>query len=86
MTFKDFFEREKHVALHAQSLRFRIAKYTVIAAIAAGVYFWKGLDAVGLLFLVLTIMALAVHFFFRWKTEAWTKPWGLYKRIRLNGE
>ena len=26
--------------------------------------------------LVLLTVGLAVHFFYRWKTRAWTRPWG----------
>ncbi len=53
MTFKEFYRREKCIALHAQSRRFRIVKYCVLLAVAVGVYVWKGLAATGLLFLLL---------------------------------
>ena len=86
MTFKDFYRREKHVALHAQSWRFRVVKYLVIVAIAAAIYVWKGLGTVGLLFLFLASVGVCVHFFFRYKTHAWTESWGPYKRIPLDGE
>ena len=86
MTLKDFYRKEKYIALHAQSRRFRIVKYSVLLVVAVGVYAWLGLGAVGLLFLLLFLVGICLHFFFRWKTEAWTKSWGLYKRIPFEGE
>lgn len=86
MTFKDFYRKEKYIALHAQSRRFRIVKYSVLLVVGAGVYAWIGLGAAGLLFLLLFLAGIGLHFFFRWKTEAWTKSWRLYKRIPFEGE
>lgn len=86
MTLKEFYRKEKFIALHAQSRRFRIVKYSVLLAVAAGVYAWKGWGAAGLLLLLLSIAGISLHFFLRWKTEAWTKSWGLYKRIPFEGE
>lgn len=86
MTFKEFYRKEKYIALHAQSRRFRIVKYCVLLAVAVGVYVWKGWAATGLLFFLLFATGICLHFFFRWKTEAWTKSWGLYKRIPFEGE
>jgi hypothetical protein len=83
MTFKEFWRREKFVALHAQTVRFRIVKYIVILALLGGVYVWRGVGMVGILFAAMFVFAIALHFFFRWKTEAWTKSWGPYKYIPL---
>jgi hypothetical protein len=86
MTLKEFYRKEKYIALHAQSSRFRIVKYSVLLVVAVGAYVWKGLAATGYSLLLLFLAAIAVHFFFRWKTEAWTKSWGPYKRIHFEGE
>lgn len=86
MTLKEFYRKEKYIALHGQSRRFRIVKYSVLLVAALGVYAWKGWETVGLLFFLLFLASICVHFFFRWKTEAWTKSWGLYKRIPYEGE
>ena len=86
MTFKDFYKREKHVVLNAQSRNFRIVKWIVIVAIAIALYVWKGLLVVLLLLLICAIAGTSLHFFLRWKTVGWTKSWGLYKRIKLDGE
>ena len=81
MTFKDFYRREKYVAMHAQTRRFRVVKYIVIGLILLALYFWKGLLAVGILLLLMIIVGTSTHFFLRWKTAAWTKSWGPYKQI-----
>ncbi len=86
LTLKEFYRKEKYIALHAQSRRFRIIKYCVLLVVSVVAYVWKGLAATGLLFLLLFLAAIAVHFFFRWKTEAWTKSWGPYQRIPFEGE
>jgi hypothetical protein len=86
VTLKEFYRKEKYIALHAQSRRFRIVKYCMLLALAVGVYVWKGLAATGLLFLLLFFAGIGLHFFFRLKTQAWTKSWGLYKRIPFKGE
>lgn len=86
MTFKQFWQRELHVALHAQSNTFRVKKYLVLAVIFAVTYFFSDWGGVGVLLFLLTTVAIALHFFFRWKTDAWTKSWGPYKRIPLPSE
>jgi Flp pilus assembly protein TadB len=85
-TLKEFYRKEKYIALHAQSSRFRMVKYIVLLAVGAGAHAWMGLGAVGLLFLLLFIGGICMHFFFRWKTQAWTKSWGPYKRIPFDEE
>ena len=86
MTLKEFYRKEKYIALHAQSRRFRIVKYCVLLAVGVGIHAWRGWAAVGILFFCFFFAGISAHFFFRWKTEAWTKSWGLYKRIPFEGE
>ncbi len=81
MNTKEWLRREKYVALHAQTLRFRVVKYLVLLTLALALYFWKGIATVGYVFLVLFVVAIGVHFLFRWKTDAWTKSWGPYKKL-----
>lgn len=85
MILKEFYRKEEYIALHAQSRRFRIVKYCVLLAVAVGVYAWKGLAATGLLLLVLFLAGICLHFFFRWKTEAWTKSWGFTSAFLSKG-
>ncbi len=86
MTFKEFWKRELHVAVHAQSTKFRIKKYILLGVIFSAVYFLFGLQATVTTLVALTVLAFVVHFLFRWKTDAWTKDWGPYKKITLPGE
>ncbi len=86
MTFKDFWAREKHVALNVQSRKFRIVKWIIILLFSLVLYWWKGLHVVLAMIFIGALAGLFMHFFLRYKTDAWTKSWGPYKRIRLNGE
>lgn len=83
MKTKEWFEREKYVALHAQSRRFRIIKYIVIISLSLIIGLLKGwilvLELLGCLF----VLGITVHFVFRWKTKAWTQSWGPYKKMDL---
>ena len=86
MTLKEFWRREIHVAMHAQSWRFRIVKYLVIVAVLGGVGARWGVNTVVLVVVLAAAVSLGIHFFFRFKTDRWTKPWGPYKRIPLEDE
>jgi hypothetical protein len=70
MTLREFYRKKKYIALHAQSGRFRIVKYSVPLLVAVVMYVWKGLAATGLLLLLLFLAGIFLHFFFRWKTQA----------------
>lgn len=86
MTLKNFYEREVHVAMNAQPRNFRIIKWITIVILGSELYAWKGLAVVGTVLLACGALGVCLHFFLRWKTEAWTKSWGPYKRIPLNDE
>ncbi len=86
MTMKSVLNREAYVALHAQTWKFRVVKYIVLLAIGWIVYALGGWNAVGVTFGVLLIIALGVHFFFRWASKGWTQSWGPYKKLRLPDE
>lgn len=72
-------KRELDVALHGQSLRFRTIKYAFLFSISAVIYAHFGWPGVGLFLLVGAVAGIALHMFFRWKTRAWTRSWGLYQ-------
>jgi hypothetical protein len=86
MTLRSWWNREKYVAIHAQTWRFRVVKYIVLIAIAVGVYQSFGGYAVLWVFGVLLVLALAMHFFYRCMTKAWTESWGGYKKLDLPKE
>ena len=69
--------RELEVAFskHAQPVWFRIVKYMVLGLTCF--FFW---DAEGfwIVVLVLFIIAMALHFWYRHKTSGWTKSYGMW--------
>jgi len=60
-------------SLRAQSLGFRIAKWTVFVTLVhfywRQPWFWRCLS-------VAAMLGLASHLFYRCKTRGWTRPWG----------
>ena len=67
--------REARVAcsLRAQPLWFRIVKWIAIISFVTKFHdrswFWTVMASC-------VSAALAIHFLYRWKTRAWTRPWG----------
>lgn len=68
-------KRELRVAFskRCQPLWFRLAKW-MVAVVGAVLFFrssffWYWMAG-------LLLIGLAVHFVYRWKTHAWTRPWG----------
>ena len=67
--------REARVAcsLRAQPLWFRLLKWIGILAFCVAfhdrAWFWPAIAGS-------TLVALTVHFLYRWKTRGWTQPWG----------
>lgn len=78
-------ERELRVAFskHAQPVGFRVVKWIVMLLLVYWFhdarYFWKWVG-------VIAVVALAVHFFYRWKTRGWTRPWGGWKDLAAVAE
>lgn len=83
MKFKQCIEREAYVVLHGQTWRFRAFKYAVIVPIVSVMYAWKGAAVTGWSLLAASVVAIAIHLVFRWKTGAWTRSWGPYKKLDL---
>ena len=46
-------------------------------------YSFGGLHMFAWVFAILFMFGMALHLFFRWKTDRWTKSWGLYKKLDL---
>ena len=69
------FKREIAVAFsrQAQPLWFRAIKWTVMIGVSVLLwetpYFWWWIGGGALL-------GLGLHFFYRWKTQRWTRAWG----------
>lgn len=77
MTFNSTIKREIEVAFskHAQPVWFRILKYIVLAI---SLYFFWESPWLWIILPVLLMLALALHFWYRHKTKAWTKSYGLW--------
>lgn len=69
------FKREIAVALsrRVQPVWFRVVKWIVAVGVAVLLwetrYFWWWVVGA-------PVLGLVVHFFYRWKTQGWTRPWG----------
>lgn len=71
-------KREFYVAAYGQSAKFRAVKYAILIPLFAAVYWWFGKEFLAWTLGVLLILALAVHFVFRYMTDGWKKQWWLY--------
>ena len=80
MTMRTTLRREARVALSvkAQPVWFRIVKWIVLLGLGAllwrSAFFWW-------LLLGALMFGIGVHSIWRWKTKAWTQPWGGWNDI-----
>jgi hypothetical protein len=74
---KKALQREIEVAFskHAQPVWFRIAKWIVFLSV---LYLLWGTKYIWWVIAGLVLVALSVHFFYRYKTKGWTKSYGLW--------
>jgi len=80
MSIGESAKRELRVALspRAQPLWFRLLKWVVIITVSIRyrrhpVFWWWMAGAL--------VLALTLHFVWRWKTRGWTRPWGGWKDV-----
>lgn len=83
MTIRQLIRREAFVVVHGQSARFRIIKYIIIVTGMTLLVLLSSWSVALITLAVLTVLSIAAHVLFRWKTKGWTKSWGLYKRLNL---
>lgn len=78
MEFNKTIRREIEVAFSkkSQPVWFRILKYIVIGCI---LYFFWGSKLLWMILVVLFAISLTLHFWFRFKTNGWTKSYGMWK-------
>ncbi len=71
-------KRELEVAFSkdAQPVWFRIVKYILLGGLF---YFLWGTKLLWIILLTLFVFGTSLHFWFRYKTQAWTKSYGLWK-------
>jgi len=78
MPLSEIIKREFEVAFskHSQPVWFRIVKYIVLAGL---VYFLWGTKTIWIVLLVLFVLSLSLHFWYRYKTKGWTQSYGMWK-------
>lgn len=81
MTASDTIKKEIYVAVHGQTARFRIVKYAIMIPLFGGIYWKYGGEILAWVLGVALILALIMHFFFRWKSKGWMEDYGLYKSL-----
>jgi hypothetical protein len=77
MSFKKVLNRELEVAFSkkSQPIWFRIAKYAVLGMV---IYFLWGTKWLWITLITLFVVAMVMHFWVRYKTNRWTKSYGLW--------
>lgn len=77
MSFQKIIKREIEVAFskHAQPVWFRILKYILLGCL---VYFFWGSKWLWIILLIIFVLGLSLHFWYRYKTKAWTQSYGMW--------
>jgi hypothetical protein len=78
MAMNKTFKRELEVAFskHSQPVWFRILKYIVLISL---IYFLWGTKWLWILLAILFVLAMFLHFWYRYETKGWTQSYGLWK-------
>jgi hypothetical protein len=73
--------KEWYIIVHGQTGRFRTKKWLLIIAITVVIYVLFGWQGVQTWIKGSVVAGVCIHFLFRWKTKAWTKPWWIMKKV-----
>ena len=78
MSHPKIIKRELEVAFSkdAQPVWFRIVKYILLGAM---IYFLWGTKLLWVILLSVFVVGAVLHFWFRYKTNGWTKSYGMWK-------
>ena len=78
MAFRKTIHREIEVAFsrRSQPSWFRILKYVVLTAV---IYLFWGTRLLWIILLSLFVVAMLLHFWYRYKTDGWKKSYGMWK-------
>jgi hypothetical protein len=78
MSFNKIIKREVEVAFskHAQPIWFRILKYILLGFFLY--FFWRS-KLFWIILLIVFVFGMILHFWYRHKTQGWTKSHGLWK-------
>lgn len=74
----NFLKKEIYVAIHGQTARFRLVKYAILIPLFGAIYWFYGGEVLAWTLGVMFVLALAMHFFFRWKSNGWVEAYGPY--------
>lgn len=83
MSFSKIVKRELEVAFSKQSqpVWFRILKYILLGTV---VYIFWGSQTLWIILIILFVVAMVMHFWYRYKTQGWTKSYGMWKYDKAN--
>ena len=78
MALSKTIKRELEVAFskHSQPIWFRVLKYILLGST---LYFLWGTKLLWIILLIMFAFAMLLHFWYRYKTNGWTKSYGLWK-------
>ncbi len=78
MPLPPIIKRELEVAFSkdAQPVLFRIVKYVLLFILF---YFLWGTELLWIILLSMVVVGTSLHFWFRYKTQGWTKSYGMWK-------
>ena len=85
MALSKTIKRELQVAFskHSQPIWFRILKYILLVGI---VFCLWGTKLLCVMLLIMFAFAMLLHFWYRYKTQGWTKSYGLWKHEKDRAE
>jgi hypothetical protein len=78
MTFKKAIKRELEVAFskYSQPVWFRVVKYIALGCL---LYFFWSSRLLWIILSAISVFGMILHFWYRFKTNGWTKSYGLWK-------
>jgi len=85
MALNKTIKRELEVAFskHSQPGWFRVFKYILLGAI---LYLLWGTKLLWIILLIMFVFAMLLHFWYRYKTQGWTKSYGLWRHEKDRGQ
>jgi len=83
MALNKIVKREFEVAFskYSQPIWFRIMKYGVLGIV---VYFFWGSRTLWIMLATFFVLALLLHFWYRYQTKGWTRSYGMWKHDKVN--
>ena len=83
MPLNKIIKRELEVAFskHSQPIWFKVLKYVLLGAV---IFLFWGSPVLWIILISLFVIAMFLHFWYRYKTKAWTKSYGMWKHDKVN--